>query len=259
MATQPKSKKAAVKKPASRSQKPVPVVKPKPVAKKATAKPVSKVPAATKPPIKPKPKPAAKAPSVSKTPTKPETVVKPKATTAKVKSQTLSAPQPKVAVVEPKPIAAAAEPTPEPAPALPPPVLVATPAPKSAVVEIHPSPKIIPPGAPLTVSVQSSQGAAANGNSHPANLLVVVTCAGWPVTELSKDHFTLMEHFEVPGQTAPFSNNITSFRNAGTGAYLLQIRPINAAPWRVGHHLGQLLISTPDDQQGQAAFKLIIR
>jgi hypothetical protein len=100
---------------------------------------------------------------------------------------------------------------------------------------------------------------AASGNTQPANLLVVVTCAGWPVVELTKDHFTIMQHFEVPGQTAPFSNNITTFRNAGTGAYLLQIKPINAAPWRSGHHLGQLLISTPADQQGQAAFKLIIR
>lgn len=259
MATQPKPKKAAVKKPAPRSQKPVPVVKSKPAAKKTTAKPASKVPAASKPPIKPKPKPAVKASPVSKTPAKRDPVIKPKAPTAKVNSKTLPVPQPKVAVAEPEPIAAVVEPALEPAPALPPPALAAAPAAKPHTVEIHPAPKIIPPGAPLTVSVQSSQGAAANGNSHPANLLVIVTCAGWPVTELSKDHFTLMEHFEVPGQTAPFSNNITSFRNAGTGAYLLQIRPINAAPWRVGHHLGQLLISTPDDQQGQAAFKLIIR
>jgi len=125
--------------------------------------------------------------------------------------------------------------------------------------ELLPAPKATPPGVPLAVTVQTSQGLAVNGSTHPANLLVIVTCGGWPVTELTKDHFTLMEHFEVPGQGAPFSNNITSFRNAGTGAYLLQIRPINGAPWRSGHHLGQLLISTAQDQQGQAAFKLIIR
>lgn len=112
---------------------------------------------------------------------------------------------------------------------------------------------------PLTLSVQSSQGSAAAGNTHPANLLVIVTCAGWPVTELTLDHFTLMEHFEVPGQLAPFSNNICSFRNAGTGAYLLQMKPINAVPWSSGHHLGQLLVSNFEDQQGQSSFKLIIR
>ncbi len=111
----------------------------------------------------------------------------------------------------------------------------------------------------LTVSAQSSAGAAANGNTHPANILVLVSSVGWPVTELSKDHFTLMEYFEVPGQQAPFSNNITSFRNVGTGAYLLQVKPINGAPWRTGHHLAQLLISSADDRQGQAAVKLIIR
>ncbi len=119
--------------------------------------------------------------------------------------------------------------------------------------------KTTPSAAALTLSVQTSQGNAGQGNSHPANLLVIVTCAGAPVVELNQDHFTLMEHFEVPGQTAPFSNNITSFRNAGTGAYLLQTRPINGAPWRAGHHLGQLLVCDEDERQGQAVFKLIIR
>lgn len=76
--------------------------------------------------------------------------------------------------------------------------------------------------------------------------------------DLNRDNFTLMEHFEVPGQGAPFSNNITSFRNAGTGAYLLQTKPINGAPWRTGHHLGQLLVST-EERQGQTALKIIIR
>ena len=111
----------------------------------------------------------------------------------------------------------------------------------------------------LTIAAQSSAGAAANGNSHPANILVLVSSSGWPVTDLTKDHFTLMEYFEVPGQQAPFSNNITSFRNVGTGAYLLQVKPINGAPWRTGHHLAQILVSSSDDRQGQGAVKLIIR
>jgi hypothetical protein len=116
-----------------------------------------------------------------------------------------------------------------------------------------------PTGTALNVSAQASPGAAQSGNTQPANLLVIVTCNGWPVVDLSKDHFTIMEHFEVPAQSAPFSNNIVSFRNAGTGAYLLQVKPINQAPWRAGHHLGQILISTPQDWQGQTAFKLIVR
>ncbi len=113
--------------------------------------------------------------------------------------------------------------------------------------------------ASLTISAQSSAGAAANGNTHPANIMVLVSSGGWPVTDLTKDHFTLMEYFEVPGQQAPFSNNITSFRNAGTGAYLLQVKPINGAPWRTGHHLAQILVSSADDRQGQGGVKLIIR
>lgn len=122
-----------------------------------------------------------------------------------------------------------------------------------------PSLSELPKTVPLNVTIQTSQGHAANGNTQPANLLVVVTSSGWPVTELDQNHFTLMQHFDVPGQAAPFSNNIVSFRNAGSGAYLLQTRPINGASWRSGHHLGQLLVSSATDQQGQAAFKLIIR
>ncbi len=134
----------------------------------------------------------------------------------------------------------------------------------AAPVVSAPSPKLVmKTGAggatSLTISAQTSAGAAANGNTHPANILALVSSGGWPVTELTKDHFTLMEYFEVPGQQAPFSNNITSFRNVGTGAYLLQVKPINGAPWRTGHHLAQILVSSSDDRQGQCAAKLIIR
>ncbi|MBE2284447.1 MAG: hypothetical protein IAE77_13400 [Prosthecobacter sp.] len=122
------------------------------------------------------------------------------------------------------------------------------------------APKASAPGnSALTLACQASAGAAANGNTHPANILVLVSSAGWPVTDLTKDHFTIMEYFEVPGQQAPFSNNITSFRNVGTGAYLLQVKPITGAPWRTGHHLAQVLVSSADDRQGQGAVKLIIR
>ncbi|MFM7604924.1 MAG: hypothetical protein ACKO8Z_06960 [Prosthecobacter sp.] len=116
-----------------------------------------------------------------------------------------------------------------------------------------------PGGTALTVSIQAAAGAATNGNTHPANILVLVSSGGWPVTDLSKDNFTLMEYFEVPGQQAPFSNNITSFRNVGTGAYLIQVKPINSAPWRSGHHLAQIIVSSDDNRQGQGAVKIIIR
>lgn len=179
---------------------------------------------------------------------------------AKPASKPVPSPVKKVAKPAPKPVAKAA-PAPAPTPTVkapeppPAPVPVTAPAPKPS-----PAPKAAAPASvALTISVQTSQGLAANGNTHPANMLVIVTCAGAPVVELTRDHFTLMEHFEVPGQGAPFSNSITSFRNAGTGAYLLQTKPITGAPWRSGHHLGQLLISDDDERQGQAAFKLIIK
>ncbi|MFO1484771.1 MAG: hypothetical protein U1F71_15520 [Verrucomicrobiaceae bacterium] len=205
----------------------------KPAPKKAPAKkPVA---------AKKKPVPAKKKAAPAK---KPGSVKKPE---AKSKAPTKAVP------VAPPPK------KPEPAPVMKP--VFETPPPKP-VVPVAPK-VVMKNGAggapPLTIAAQASAGAAANGNTHPANILVLVSSTGWPVTDLTKDHFTLMEYFEVPGQQAPFSNNVTSFRNVGTGAYLLQVKPINGAPWRSGHHLAQILVSSADDRQGQGAVKLIIR
>ncbi len=208
------------------------------------SKPTSKKAAVKKP-----------APAVTKKPVVSAKAAKPSKPAPKSPAKPVTKPAPKPAAkapVKPAPAPVAVKPVAVPAP--PPPAAVPVDLPPA-----KPAAKAAPAAASLTVSVQTSQGAAGNGNTHPANILVIVSCAGVPVVELTKDHFTLMEHFEVPGQTAPFSNNITSFRNAGTGAYLLQTKPITGAPWRSGHHLGQLLISDDDERQGQAGFKLIIR
>lgn len=213
----------------------------KPTQKKGAAKKPAAVVKKKSAPVKPAKKAVAPVKKAAKPASKP--VPKPVKTVAKPTPKPVAKPVP-----APAPAVKAPEPPPAPAP-------VAAPAPKPA-----PAPKAATPASvALTISVQTSQGMAANGNTHPANMLVIVTCAGAPVVELTRDHFTLMEHFEVPGQGAPFSNSITSFRNAGTGAYLLQTKPITGAPWRSGHHLGQLLISDEDERQGQAAFKLIIK
>lgn len=79
-----------------------------------------------------------------------------------------------------------------------------------------------------------------------------------PVTDLAQNNFTVMEHFAVPGQQYPFSNNIIGFKNAGSGAYLIQVKPINSAPWSSGHHLAQIIVSTAK-AQGQTAVKIIVR
>jgi|UniRef100_UPI0037852567 hypothetical protein len=213
---------------------------------------------------KPAPKKApAKKPVAVKKPASKKPVAKKKPVVVK-KPAPKKAPPAKKPVVAPKPAPAPPAKKPEPAPVMKP--VFEAPAPKPAAPPVVPSPTpklVMKTGAggavSLAISAQASAGAAANGNTHPANILVLVSSGGWPVTELTKDHFTLMEYFEVPGQQAPFSNNITSFRNVGTGAYLLQVKPINGAPWRSGHHLAQILVSSSDDRQGQCAAKLIIR
>jgi hypothetical protein len=117
----------------------------------------------------------------------------------------------------------------------------------------------LPATVPLTVHAQAVPGGAQHGNTQPANILVLVTCGGWPVVDLTEDHFSIMEHFDVPQPSSPFSNNVTSFRNSGSGAYQLQVRPMCQSPWHSGQHLGQVVVSSPDERHGQTAFKLIIR
>lgn len=126
--------------------------------------------------------------------------------------------------------------------------------PAPASVAIKTSGAIIP----LTVSAQGSGGNAASGNTHPANILAVVSHSGVPITDLQQSNFTVMEHFNVPGQQYPFSNNIIGFKNVGSGAYMIQVKPINNAPWSSGHHLAQLIVSTRT-QQGMCAVKIIVR
>lgn len=220
---------------------------------------MAKKPAPKKAPAKkPAPKKAAKAAPSKKTAPPAKKPAQPAKKAAPPKKQAPSkAPAPKqapapatVKKVEPAPVMKPVFETPAPRPvAAPAPAPVIKPAPKTTTAA----------GTSLTLAAQASAGAAANGNTHPANILVLVSSNGWPVTDLTKDHFTLMEYFEVPGQQAPFSNNVTSFRNVGTGAYLLQVKPINNAPWRTGHHLAQILVSSADDRQGQGAVKIIIR
>lgn len=227
-ASTPAKKPSPLKKASPSAKKPVPAKKASPPAKKAAAPAPKAAPAVKKTPV-----PAGKSAASTKAPAKP-------AAAPATPAQAAPAPVPSPAPKEPAPVLAPVF----PAPAPPPP----RPAPKAAA---------LPP--PLTLSVQTSAGNAATGNNQPANLLIVITSGGWPVTDLNLDHFTLMQHFDVPGRMTSFSNNIVSFRNAGSGAYLLQTRPNGGAPWVGGHLLGQLLVSSPDDRQGQAAFKLIIR
>ena len=138
------------------------------------------------------------------------------------------------------------------------------PAPKAAAPEVKkasPAPVAVKTSgaiSPLTVNAQGSGGNAAQGNTHPANILVVVSQSGVPVADLQQTNFTVMEHFTVPGQQYPFSNNIVSFKNVGSGAYYVQVKPINNAPWSSGHHLAQIIVSTRS-HQGMAAVKIIVR
>lgn len=172
-----------------------------------------------------------------------------------------------------KPVAKKPQPKAKPAPkAKPPATKKATPAlppkpapaPKPAAVEAKkpaPAPVAVKTSGsilPLTVNAQGSGGNAAQGNTHPANVLVVVSQSGVPVADLQQTNFTVMEHFTVPGQQYPFSNNIIGFKNVGSGAYCIQVKPINNAPWSSGHHLAQIIVSTRS-HQGMAAVKIIVR
>lgn len=171
-----------------------------------------------------------------------------------------SKPVAKSAKVKKPAVPVKAKPAPKPAAAKAPAKPKATP----ATVQLAPkkqTPAVSDKGSgiiALTVNAQGSGGNAASGNTHPANILVVVSQCGAPVADLQQSNFTVMEHFTVPGQQYSFSNNIVTFRNVGSGAYLIQVKPINNAPWSSGHHLAQIIVSSRI-HQGITAVKIIVR
>lgn len=196
---------------------------------------------------------AKKAPAKKSAPKQGTTKAKPAPKTSKV-TKPVAKKAPLKAKPAPKPAPAKADSKPKaPAPAT-------KPVPKAPEVKKTPAPAVEKPTGmiSLTVNAQGSGGNAASGNTHPANILVVVSHAGAPVADLQQSNFTVMEHFTVPGQQYPFSNNIVSFRNVGSGAYLIQVKPINNAPWSSGHHLAQIIVSSRN-QQGITAVKIIVR
>lgn len=165
-----------------------------------------------------------------------------------------SKPAAKKPAVKSKPEPKGKAPTAKPAPAPTKPAAPEVKKAPAAPVAVKTSGSILP----LTVNAQGSGGNAAQGNTHPANILAVVSQSGVPVADLQQSNFTVMEHFNVPGQQYPFSNNIVGFKNVGSGAYCVQVKPINNAPWSSGHHLAQIIVSTRT-QQGMTAVKIIVR
>ncbi len=117
----------------------------------------------------------------------------------------------------------------------------------------------------VKVQAVAAQGAAAPGNNSNANILVVVTDlkTGAGVAKLAQKDFTIVNHFGVPGQTCGFTNNITSFADAGNGAYRINVAthstnpPPGGCKWAEGHYLGQVLVRNKK-VEGQAAFRLPI-
>lgn len=112
----------------------------------------------------------------------------------------------------------------------------------------------------LHVQVVAAPGLAAPGNAEAANFLVVVTNphTGLGVGNLTQQQIAIINHFMVPGQTAGFTNNITSFHDVSGGAYRIQVKPVNDARWVCGSYLAQVVVSAPN-QAGQAATTLMIR
>ncbi|MFN0118885.1 MAG: hypothetical protein ACKV2V_00120 [Blastocatellia bacterium] len=118
------------------------------------------------------------------------------------------------------------------------------------------------PVAPVALNVQASASAgfAMQGNLNAANILVVVTGPdGAPVTDLAQADFSVINHFTLPGQVCGFSNNITSFVNAGTGAYRIRVGLPGGGgcAWVHGDYLGQARIES-GTRKGQAPFVLSI-
>ncbi len=118
----------------------------------------------------------------------------------------------------------------------------------------------------LDVQAVAAQGLAAPGNNGNAHLLVLVSDSntGAGVPSLAQAAFSVVDHFDLPGQSCGFSTGITSFHDVANGAYQITLATHSAQPpaggckWVAGDYLGRVIVRAPR-AQGQAAFRLSIR
>ena len=89
-------------------------------------------------------------------------------------------------------------------------------------------------------------------------MVVTNAATGLGVGNLTQHQIAIINHFMVPGQTAGFTNNITSFYDVSGGAYRIQVKPVNNARWVCGSYLTQVVVSAPN-QAGQATTALVLR
>ena len=111
----------------------------------------------------------------------------------------------------------------------------------------------------LDVQVKAAQGFAAPGNTQPANFLVVITDpeTGAAITNLTQSSFQVVNHGSIPGQICGFTNSITAFGSAGTGAYQIQVAPRKCV-WVQGDYLAQVMVRF-EQRQGQAPVTLSVK
>jgi hypothetical protein len=117
----------------------------------------------------------------------------------------------------------------------------------------------------VSVQAVAAAGAAAPGNNAGANILVLITDpnTGAAVTNLKQSDFTVIDYFDVPGAKCGFSQNISSFDNVLTGAYLISVKtqstkpPASGCQWVKGNYLGQVQAKSSTGE-GHAAFLLSI-
>jgi hypothetical protein len=120
------------------------------------------------------------------------------------------------------------------------------------------------PNDALLIQAEAAQGRAAPGNTERANFLVVVTDrTGTPVGDLVQSDFRIINHFQVPGATCGFSNNIVLFEvvaNGTTGAYHIQVElgSVPGCSWAEGDYLTQIIVSD-GTRRGQATATLSIK
>ncbi len=115
----------------------------------------------------------------------------------------------------------------------------------------------------LTVHVVADAGNAIAGNTEAAHLLVVVTNTntGKPIEDLTKDDFSVTDHFLINGQNCHFTKQINDMEYAGNGAYKVKVLlGSNKSPcaWTAGEYLIQIAVEQ-GVRRGQAVTTLSIK
>ena len=127
---------------------------------------------------------------------------------------------------------------------------------ESGVVHGQATVTTLPPRSEWKVEARGNESSADPGDADVANIAVLVTRQGLPVTNLSSANFLVRTLHVALGATCTLE--VDGFSNLGVGAYSLPVRPTTCT-WHEGRYIVQVIAHDNAVAAGHALAEFDVR